>query len=94
MKTNLYGELLDGEVFVSDKEIRSLAALSHKTNAEIVENRVANQFVMTIKFDDHSDSQTLIATNSVDRYKELNKEFFKRFVKYGGEIDLADIFVE
>lgn len=90
---SLYNQLLDGEIFVSDKEIRSLAALSKKVDAEIYEMSNAHQFIMTIKFDDHSDQQTLIAANSPDRYKELSQEFFKKFIKYGGEINLADVFV-
>jgi hypothetical protein len=90
----LYNQLLDGEIFVSDKEIRSLASLSRKVDAEIYEGaNSANQFTMTIKFDDHSDQQILIASNSLERYKALNREFFQKFVKYGGQIDLADIFM-
>jgi hypothetical protein len=91
--SSLYNQLLDDEIFVSDKEIRSLAKLSKKTDAEIYEIPNAHQYQMVIKFDDDSDQQILIAANSRDRYKELSQEFFKKFIKYGGEIDLADVFV-
>lgn len=90
---SVYTELLDGEIFVSDNEIRSLAALSKNTDAEIYEGRNLNQFIMTIKFDELSDQQTLIAVDTLERYKELSREFFRKFVKYGGDINLADIFL-
>ena len=73
------------DIVVSDSEIKALAKLSHKTSAEIIENKVLGRFMMCLKFD-KDDEQTIISSD--------NYEFFKKFIKYGGNIDLADVFVD
>lgn len=81
------------DIVVSDSEIKALAKLSHKTNAEIIENKVSGRFMMYLKFD-KDDEQTIISSDNYEKYKELSNDFFKKFIKYGGNIDLADVFVD
>jgi len=48
---------------------------------------------MYLKFD-KDDEQTIISSDNYEKYKELSNDFFKKFIKYGGNIDLADVFVD
>lgn len=90
-KKNINSLLLDSEIKVSDDEIKALAALSKKSNAEIYETVEKNIFQLIIKFDEDSE-QILISNDSLENYLTNAKEFFKKFVKYGGEIDLSEVF--
>ena len=80
------------DIVVSDSEIKALAKLSHKISGEIIENKVSGRFMMCLKFD-KDDEQTIISSDNYEKYKKLSNDFFKKFIKYGGNIVLADVFV-
>ena len=63
------------------------------SRTEIIENKVSGRFMMYLKFD-KDDEQTIISSDNYEKYKELSNDFFKKFIKYGGNIDLADVFVD
>jgi len=84
-------EIFDNDIVISDSEIQALANLSKKTNAYIKEHYDRGKYFMSIKFDDGED-QILLASNDKKRYKELVSNFLKKFIKFGGNIKLEDIF--
>ena len=97
MKFNKYlAELLSTEVRISDSKIKALADLSHSTDAYIRETYNNGKYFMTIKFDskDNREEIVLLASTSKDEYKKLSKEFFNKFVEFGGSIGLEDVFTE
>lgn len=92
MKVNEYiNNLLDNDIVVSDDEIKALADLSHRTKAWIRELYSDGKYFMIIKFNDE-DEEILLASCNKDRYGTLSKEFFRKFVEYGGNIELDNIF--
>jgi len=97
VKFNKYlAELLSTEVRISEPEIKALADLSHTTDAYIRETYSGDRYLMTIKFDGRDDREetVLLASTSKDEYKKLSKEFFNKFVEFGGSIGLEDVFTE
>lgn len=97
MKFNKYlAELLSTEVRISDSEIKALADLSRSTDAHIRETYSGGRYLMMIKFDGRDDGEetVLLASVSKDEYKKLSREFFSKFVEFGGSIGLEDVFAE
>jgi len=81
----------NNDIIISDHEIKALADLSHRTKAWIRELYSDGKYFMIIKFDDE-DEEILLASCNKDRYGTLSKEFFRKFVEYGGNIELDNIF--
>ncbi len=92
MKVDEYlDSLLNNDIVVSDDEIKALADLSHRTKEWIREFYSDGKYFMMIKFNDE-DEEILLASCNKDRYGTLSKEFFRKFVEYGGNIELDNIF--
>lgn len=79
---------LDNDIIISDHEIRALANLSHKVEARIREFCDNGNYFMIISFNDNNDEEILLASGNKDRYREMSREFFQKFIKYGGSIYL------
>ncbi len=90
-KKNINSVLLDSDIKVSDDEIKALASLSKKSNADIYEIVEKNVYQLIIKFDEDSE-QILISSKELEDYLKNAREFFQKFVKYGGEMELDEIF--
>jgi len=79
---------LDNDIVISDYEIQALANLSHRVEAHIKEFHNNGNYFMTITFDNNNDEEIILASSDKDRYREISREFFRKFIKYGGSIDL------
>ena len=88
-----YSKLMDTEISVSDDEIKALANLSHKTTASIIEDKNGKKFIMSIQYDKNN-LETIIASDNYDTYKEMSTNFFKKFIKFGGNIKLSEVFID
>lgn len=77
----------NNDIIISDHEIQALANLSHKVEARIREFHNNGNYFMTIAFD-NNDEEIILASGNKDRYKKISREFFQKFIKYGGSINL------
>lgn len=93
MCSDLIKNLMDADVKVSDDEIKALASMSHKIDAKIYETKSKGNYflVLSIKGEDE---KVLISSSNLEEYENMSKDFFKKFVKYNGNISLDEIFVE
>lgn len=92
-KESVVNSVLDDDIVISDEEIQALATLSHRTNATIVEDKKNGKYIMSIKYD-KDDEQVIMAYNRYDDYKDMSNTFFKKFIKFGGNISMSDVFMD
>lgn len=85
-------QMIDTAIFPSDNEIRSLAALSKKIYAEIKENKFNGNYQMTIYFPEDNTEKIIVASKNFNEYQDMVRTFYKYFIKYGGSINLEEIF--
>ena len=85
-------QMIDTTIFPSDNEIRSLAALSKKIYAEIREEKINGSYQMVIYFPEDDTEQIIVAAKNFEEYQELVRNFYRYFIKYGGSINLEEIF--
>ena len=91
-KNKLIDSLLESDIIVSEDEIKALASLSNKCEANIYEIIEKGRYSLNITYDDGSD-QILIATNNIEKYTDEVRNFYALFVKHGGNIIIDDVFL-
>lgn len=93
---SVFGDFIDNAmsnttISVSEDEIKALARFSNSENAEIYEVINKNNYMLMLSYDGKSE-QVLIASKNKENYIDSTKEFFKKFIKYGGKIELEKVF--
>jgi len=93
MKENkLIDSLLESDIIVSEDEIKALASLSNKCDANIYELIEKGRYSLNISYDDGSE-QILISSDDIEKYAEHVRNFYSLFVKHGGNIVIDDVFL-
>ena len=89
------GHINDNGFQITDDEIKRLANMSLEPdiNGEIYEIVNLGQYQLMFKFKD-GNTYVLITANSINEYKELVKNFFRKFIEYGGQIRLNNNFMD
>ena len=85
--------LLEADVKVTEDEIKALASISNKCNANIFEIVEGNNYRLMIKYEDDNEEQILISSQNLEDYKSAVKEFYSLFVKHGGQLTIDEIFM-
>lgn len=85
--------LLEADVKVTEDEIKALASISNKCNANIFEIVEGNNYRLMIKYEDDNEEQILISSQNLEDYKSVVKEFYSLFVKHGGQLTIDEIFM-
>lgn len=91
MKKAIYGEPIYEEMFPADEEISALARLSRTSNALLKDFKCNGKYGLVIQYEDGSE-KVILATDTLDRYSELTKQFYSKFIRYGGDISLEEVF--
>jgi adenylate kinase family enzyme len=85
--------LLEADVKVTEDEIKALASISNKCNANIFEIVEGNNYRLMIKYEDDNEEQILISSQNLEDYKSAVKEFYSLFIKHGGQLTIDEIFM-
>ena len=85
--------LLEADVKVTEDEIKALASISNKCNANIFEIVEGNNYRLMIKYENDNEEQILISSQNLEDYKSAVKEFYSLFVKHGGQLTIDEIFM-
>lgn len=85
--------LLEADVKVTEDEIKALASISNKCNANIFEIVEGNNYRLVIKYENDNEEQILISSQNLEDYKSAVKEFYSLFVKHGGQLTIDEIFM-
>ena len=86
--------LIEKDYTINDKKIAYLATISNKYTAYISEEFYDNKYYMMLVFlstdkpDDVDEHNILISSADKERYTELKRKFYRKFVHYGGSIKI------
>lgn len=88
------GHNIEYEYMISDEEIALLAQMSRQLNGRIKEYRKDGLYHMELHMVRNGENKilTICKYSNGDKYLEATKDFWTKFKKYNGDIDLGTIF--
>lgn len=76
---------LQTEKIPTDREIEALARLSEIVDARIVEIKESGHYFLNIELPEDK-VYIVIQVSDIDKYKEVARHFFKKFMSFSGQI--------